>query len=125
MYPLPPELSAKICYILDQGSCEPVAPEEMEWMHDRIAAIFVRENRRLRQQVADLGRDFAEAAERDDGDYGAICAAAAGEETCKHVNNEIIKKNVYFNTEEAEERERQVDKLIQDLFEADDPHLDT
>jgi hypothetical protein len=114
MYPLPPELSAKIFAILgdDYGL------EGVDHLHDQIAVLLVRENRRVRQQVAKLMRDFAEAADRQDGDYGDIRAAAGGEFCCEHIINKIIKPRIH--SKQAEKQQDVVERLIQDFFEEDD-----
>jgi hypothetical protein len=128
MYPLPPELSAKIFAILEDGCTDPscyIRPNQLEYMHDRIAQLLVRENRRIRQQIGELWRNLKETADSDEVDYGDSRAAAGGEFACEHIVNEIIKPNVYFNSTEAQEREENIDKLIQDLFEADDTNLDS
>ncbi|MHA2063099.1 MAG: hypothetical protein ACXABY_01840 [Candidatus Thorarchaeota archaeon] len=117
MYPLPPELSDKLMKAL-YDAC--LHPDEEEALYNRLAVLLVRENRRMRQQVAHKLRGFAEAAERHDGDYGAICAAAGGEEVCKFVIHEVIKPNVYFDSQKAKEQQDVVERLIQDFFEEDD-----
>jgi hypothetical protein len=84
-------------------------------LHDHLAAMLVRENRMMRKEVAQLQRDFKEASDREDGDYADIRSAAAGEFTCEHIINTIIKPHVYYNTEEAEKRRAAVEDLIQQL----------
>ena len=112
MYPLPPELSAKILEIL--------GPDDAEHLHDRIAILLVRENSRMRQQVGELWRDLSKAASRDDGDYGALMAASGGEFACEHIVNKILKPNVYFNSIKAEESTEEIDRIIEDFYEEDD-----
>lgn len=115
MYPLPPELSEKIFGILNDKKF--VTQEER---HDLIAALFVRENRRMRQQILELWRDFRDASDRHDGDYGAIMSASGGEFTCQHIIDNFIKPNVYFNSKETEERIQAVEDFIEDLDQEDD-----
>ena len=97
MYPLPPELSEQILAILNDKQFA-----TQEEIHDRIAVLFVRENRRMRQQVLELWRDFKDASDRHDGDYGAIMSASGGEFTCEYIIREIIKPNVYYTEQEEE-----------------------
>ena len=115
MYPLPPELSEKIFAILNAKP----SPTQKE-THDRIAALFVRENRKMRQQIGELWRNFSKAADSDEMDYGDSRAAAGGEFTCEHIIGEIIKPSVYFNREEADKRTEAVERLIEDLYSEDD-----
>lgn len=118
MYPLPPELEQKIWQAIAAGIDTDGDPAKD--IFNAFAALFVRENRRLRQQVCDLWRDLSEAASRDDVDYGAVMAAGGGEFTCEHIVNEILKRNVYFNTKDAADRAEAVERLIESLDEADD-----
>ena len=114
MYPLPPELALKIHRaIADAGFDE--HDDRVPHLFDYFATIMVRENRRLRQQVCEFWRDFSEAASRDDVSYGAIMAAGGGEFTCDYIVNEILKRNVYFNTKDAADRAEAVERLIESL----------
>lgn len=121
MYPLPPELSAKIFKALGNVG---IAQGERIALHDNIAALLVRENRRLRQKIAVLQRDFAKVADRDDREYGEVMAAACGEYTCEHISNTVVKPNVYFNRQEDQERKRAVEDCIQDFYDEDPPIFD-
>lgn len=119
MYPLPPELAQKIrIAIIDAGFDE--HDDRVEDLFDYFAALLVRENRKMRQQIGELWRNFSKAADSDEVDYGDSRAAAGGEFTCEHIVNEIIKPGVYFNNEEAEKRTEAVDRLIEDLYSEDD-----
>ncbi len=123
MYPLPPELEAKLRHaILDVMSRYHCSTSDAmyEVMYNSIVQLWIRENRRMRQQVCKLWRDLSEAADRHDGDYGDVRAAAGGEYTCEHIVNEIIKPNVYFNSKEAQERKEIVDRIIEDFYKEDD-----
>ena len=116
MYPLPPELSAKILAILDDGSGLE-SQLDIDSLHDQIAILFVRENRRMRQQICVLWRHLSETASRHDGPYGAIMAAGGGEFTCEHIINDIIKPNVYFTDKEIEDSQDIVDRIIEEFYE--------
>jgi hypothetical protein len=111
MYPLTPELSAKIIEILNN---EGIHYGQAEEMHDEIAALLVRENRRLRQRVLKLGRRFVKAVEEKEMSHGDSCAAYIGEDACRYIANKIIKPSVYIDKEET------VDRLIQDFYYEDD-----
>ncbi len=114
MYPLPPELSAKILAILDEGSGLE-SQLDIDSLHDQIAVLFVRENRRLRQQVAELWRNYSAVTDRHDVSDNAMIAAGGGEFTCDYIINEILKRNVYFNTKDAADRAEAVERLIESL----------
>lgn len=111
MYPLTPELSAKIVEILND---ENIHYGQAEEMHDKIAALFVRENRRLRQRVLKLGRCFVKTIEKKEMSQDDSCAAYIGEDACRYIANKIIKPSVYIDKEET------VDRLIQDFYHEDD-----
>jgi len=123
MYSLPPELESKLRRAIEDAMINHWTDRSNGDMYEQIyrnvVALWIRENRRLRQQVCKLWRSFSEAADRHDGDYGDIRAAAGGEYTCEHIVNEIIKPNVYFNSEEAEERTEEADRIIEDFYEED------
>lgn len=117
MYSLPPELERKIWQAIAVGIDTEV--DYAKLIFDEVVALVVGENNRIRQQVVELMRDFAEIADRDDGDYGDIRAAAGGEFCCEHIINKIIKPGVHSN-KKTEEQEDVVERIIQDFFEEDD-----
>jgi hypothetical protein len=82
-YPLPPELAQKLLHAitkaLDEDDTGFSSTEDV--IYDRVVEIFVRENRCLRQKVLTLWRDFKEAADSHEGEYGAVMAASGGEFT--------------------------------------------
>ena len=112
MYPLPPELEQKVWQANRRRYPIPmvILPQDI---FNAFAALIVRENRRLRQQVAELWREFSETSDRDDLEYGSVMAAAGGEFTCEHIVNEILKPNVYFNTKDAADRAEEVERFIE------------
>lgn len=116
MYPLPPELSEKIhAFLTSQG----LDDDMQRTMHDWMATLLVRENRRLRRQICVLWRNLSEVADSDEADYGDVRSAAGGEFTCEYIVNEILKPNVYFNSEEAAERKQAVEDFIDSFYEDD------
>ena len=131
MYPLPPELEEKIRQAIDDAMpTDTSASFHMddvlahhplkEELYERFVALYMRENRRLRQQVLELWRDFKETADSDELEYGSVMAAGGGEFTCEHIINEIIKPNVYFNSDEQAEKEATINQLIEDLYSEED-----
>ncbi len=118
VYPLPTELGARIFQAMMKAG---VPAELHDALYDEFAKLIVRANRQMIRQVARLGRDFADTAEDEVTEYGTAVSAYAGKETCKHIVNEILKPHVYFNTEQAKRKRDEVDKLIQDIFDADPP----
>ena len=118
MYPLPPELEQKVWQAIGQGIDTDGDPAQD--IFNAFATLVVRENRRMRQQICQLWRDFRETSDRDDLEYGSVMSAAGGEFTCEHIIKKVIKPNVYFNTDEQAEKEAAVDQLIEDFFADDD-----
>lgn len=116
MHSLPPELERKIWQAIAAGI--DTEADYAKLIFDEIVVLIVRENRHMRQRVAELMRDFAEAADRHDGDYGDIRAAAGGEFCCEHIINKIIKPRIH--SKQAKKQEDIVERIIQDFFEDDD-----
>mgnify|MGYP003111485510 FL=1 len=90
-------------------------------LHEELAKVFVRENRLLRKQVAELKRGLLDGVSKEEEEYGSAVAAYAGEETCEHILTEILRKHVYYNTAEARKRQAAVEEVIDEINKQDPP----
>lgn len=112
---LPPELKQKIWQAIGVGIDTDGDPAKD--IFNAFVAILVRENRALRQEILQLGRDFADAANSEEMDDQGSAAGYAGEETCKHIASKIIRPRIC----DKKKLERpNIDRLIQDFYEQDD-----
>jgi len=93
MNSLPPDLIQKIWYAISLGT-NPHGDPAKE-IFEAFVTIFIEENDHFREQILELGCQFKEAAERDDGDYGDIRAAAGCEFLCEHIVTEVIPHYTY------------------------------
>jgi len=118
MYKLPPELEAKIWAAIAEGR-DAAEPDSEQAIFNAIAKLYVRENRRLRQQIAGISREMASFADDAESNYDDAVMYDVGASTCEYININIIKPNVYFNSEESEARKNAVEKFIEDFYGQD------
>lgn len=112
-YPIPDTLSERIAKLLQEAG---VTDKKVKAaLRDGIAMMLVRENRMLRQKVAKLRRDLLAAVDQEEEDYGEAVSAYAGEETCNYILENILRKHVYYNSEEAKRRQAAVEKAIEEF----------
>lgn len=112
MYPLPEKLSARILEIIKDVN---LSPEEKNNLYNQIAALIVRENRTLRAVVLEMIREFASVADKEE--YPDNIPATMGEETARHIVNEIVDA-VYYNTNKEDKRQ-EVENFIRKFYEQD------
>jgi len=101
-----------------------VPAELQDSLYVAFAAIVVRENRKIRKAVLELKQGLLDSVEREEEEYGSAISAYAGEETCEHIIQEIVKPRVYFNTKEQQARQRAVEEVIEKLL-GGDPESDS
>jgi len=113
-YPLPDDLQSRIRKAIAGVG---VFPEETQnKLVDAIGILLVRENRRARKGVAKMRREFITAAEIAEEQELDPVPGYVGEEACNHIINNILKQNVYYNTEESDARKAAVEKTIEAFF---------
>lgn len=112
-YPLPQELATRITKLIREAGVK--NKRTTATLFDAIAVLLVRENRLLRQEVAELRRSLLDQVEQEEEDYGDAISAYAGEETCNHILEKILKPHVYYNSEEAKRRQEAVERAIQEF----------
>jgi len=111
-YPIPHLLSSKINKILDDLD---LLEETKAELFNRIVKLYVRENRLIRMHILQLARELVEYAQTEEEDFGSSVASYAGEETAKHICEEIVKSRVYVNTQEREKRLNCVEDVIKEF----------
>lgn len=101
MNSLPPELIQKIWHAISLGT--DTHGDSAKDIFEAFVALFIEENDHLREEILELGRQFKEAADCDDGDYGDIRAAAGCEFLCEHIVTEVIPHYTYESEDEDED----------------------
>lgn len=110
---LPEDLTEQISALITRAG---VSDTELQSrLLDAISELFLRKNHELREQVLNLGRDFAESAKEEELDYGGSVAAYSGEETCLYIAKEMLKAD--------DEHRKGIEDFIQDFNKEDDPPL--
>ena len=112
---LPPELKQKIWQAIGTGIDTDGDPAGE--IFEAFAALLVRENRAVRQEILRFGQVFANVANSENITDKGVVAGYVGEETCKYITSQIIKPRVY-NAKKLEKPD--IDRLIQDFYEQDD-----